>query len=354
MRIGVLRLWDLRVYASASFTPGPGTTLVLGPNGAGKSTLLEAAGLFSTLSSTRAGTLKVLLKDGCEEGGAHLETVEGASLEIRLRGGRSVLRVGGSAAPAKEFLGRFKSVLFTPEDLDLVRGEPALRRRALDDLLVQLRPRYRSVRQEFERALRQRNAALRDYLEREARLYGAPLAEAAAAVLEARRMVAEEIRPAATDLYGELAERGTLDLIYRDTSEADGRTGDDLTAHFTRIYEDSLWTDLERRRTTVGPHRDDLDVLLNGKEARWYASRGEQRSATLAFRLAELKLLPEAVLLLDDVLSELDPERRRRVFEVTEGTQTVVTATDPESIPAAAKVETVWRVEDGALEEAAL
>jgi len=353
MRIEVLRLWDLRVYASASFRPGPGTTLVVGSNGSGKSSLLEAAGLFSTLSSSRAGSLRVLVRNGCEEGGTKMETMEGGSLEVRLRGGRSVLRVGGSPAAAKDFLGRFRSVLFTPEDLDLVRGEPSLRRRALDDLLVQLRPRFRSVRQEFERALRQRNAALRDGHEREAALYGAPLAQAAASVLEARRTVAEDLRPAARELYGELAERGVLDLSYRDSSEAGERTGAELVEHFTRVYDTSLSNDLDRGRTTIGPHRDDLDVSLDDKEARWYASRGEQRSATLAFRLAELRLLPEAVLLLDDVLSELDPERRRRVFDVTAGTQTVVTSTDPETVPPAAKVESVWRVERGLLEEAA-
>jgi DNA replication and repair protein RecF len=324
MRIAVLRLWDLRIYPQAEFTPGPGTTLVIGGNGAGKSTLLEAAGLFSTLSSTRAGSLKMLVRDGCEEGGTRLETMEGSSLEIRLKAGRSTLRVGGSPSQAKDFLGRFRSVLFTPEDLDLVRGEPSLRRRALDDLLVQLRPRYRAIRQEFERALRQRNAALRDGLGAEAALYSAPLAQSAAAVLESRRAAAEDIKPAARELYVELAERGTLDLEYRDTSESDGRTGPELVEHFARLYEDSLQRDLERGRTTMGPHRDDLDVVLDGREARWYASRGEQRSATLAFRLAELKLLPDAVLLLDDVLSELDPERRRRVFEVTQGTHTVV------------------------------
>lgn len=271
MRIEVLRLWDLRVYTSASFKPGPGTTLVVGPNGSGKSSLLEAAGLFSTLSSSRAGSLRVLVRDGCEEGGTKLETMEGASLEVRLRGGRSVLRVGGSPAVAKDFLGRFRSVLFTPEDLDLVRGEPSLRRRALDDLLVQLRPRFRSVRQEFERALRQRNAALRDGHEREAALYGVPLAQAAASVLESRRAVAEEVRPAARELYGELAERGELELAYRDSSDAGERTGADLVEHFSRVYDETLANDLERGRTTVGPHRDDLDIALDGKEARWYA-----------------------------------------------------------------------------------
>lgn len=353
MGIEVLRLWDLRVYSTASFRPAPGTTLVIGSNGSGKSSLLEAAGLFSTLSSARTASLRVIVRDGCEQGGARLETVEGGSLEVRIRAGRSSLRVGGSSSAAKDFLGRFRSVLFTPEDLDLVRGEPSLRRRALDDLLVQLRPRYRAVRQEFERALKQRNAALRDGRYREAALYGAPLATTASEVLEARRAVVAKLRPAAHELYTELSERGALDLQYRDSSEADKVSGAELIAHFVDAYERSLDEDIQRGRTTIGPHRDDLEILLDGKEAKWYASRGEQRSATLSFRLAELRLLPEAVLLLDDVLSELDPERRRRVFDVTAGVQTVVTSADPEIVPPAAKVESTWRVERGQLQEVA-
>lgn len=353
MRIGVLRLVDLRNYEMAEFRPGAGTTVVVGDNGSGKSSLLEVAGMFSTLSSPRTSSLKVVVREGAEEGGAKLETTDGAGLELRIRAGRTYMKLGGSTAQAKDFLGRFRSVLFTPEDLDLVRGEPALRRRALDDLLVQMRPRYRSIRSEFERALKQRNAALRDGLEMQAQLYGEPLALSAAQVLESRRDVAEKLQPAAAEVYSELAERGSLGLIYRDSSQAPGLSGDELVAHFSRIYTELLYRDLERGRTTVGPHRDDLDIHLGGREARWYASRGEQRSATLAFRLAELRLLPEAVLLLDDVLSELDPERRRRVFETTAGAQTIVTTTDADAVPAAAKVESVWRVSDGVLEPAA-
>jgi DNA replication and repair protein RecF len=351
MRIGVLRLQDLRCYETTEFRPSEGTTLVVGSNGSGKSSLLEAAGLFSTLSSVRASSLRMLVSEGHDEGGTRLETTDGASLEVRLRNGRAVLRAGGSPVAAKEFLGRFRSVLFTPEDLDLVRGEPGLRRRALDDFIVQLRPRYRSQRSDFERALKQRNAALRDGLIAEAELYGAPLADSAAHILEARREVVERLAPAAADLYAELAEEGRLELSYHDTSEADRRTGAELVEHFTEVYAQTLPNDLDRGRTTVGPHRDDLEIVLRGREARWYASRGEQRSATLAFRLAELRLMPEGVLLLDDVLSELDPERRRRVFDVTAGAQTIVTATDPAAVPDVAKVESVWRVESGVLKE---
>jgi DNA replication and repair protein RecF len=349
--IQLLRIHDLRIYRDVEFRPAPSVTTVVGDNGSGKSSLLEAIGLFSTLSSPRAPSLKVVVREGCEEGGVRLETTDGAQLGLFVRNARTVLRIGSSPAQAKDFLGRFRSVLFTPEDLDLVRGEPSLRRRALDDLLVQMRPRYRASRQDFERALKQRNAALRDSLEMEASLYGEPLAVAAAQILEARRDVVERIRPVGAEVYAELAERGSLDLTYRDTSQSGGLSGDDLVSHLTDLYRRTLGVDLERGRTTIGPHRDDLDIAIDAREARYYASRGEQRSAALAFRLAELRLLPDAVLLLDDVLSELDPHRRRRVFDVTQGGQTIVTATDAEIVPAAAKVEAVWNVADGILEE---
>ena len=349
----VLRIQDLRNYRSAEFRPAPTTTLVIGANGSGKSSLLEAAGLFATLSSPRASSLKMLVREGCDEGGAHLEMSEGTPLEVRVKGGRAMLRSGGSVAQSKDFLGRFRAVLFTPEDLDVVRGEPALRRRTMDGLLTQLRPMYKSLHKEFERALTQRNAALRDKLEMEAELYNEPLAVGAAHVLDARRSLIGDLRPATAELYSDLAEEGTIDLVYKDSSEAGDLETPDLEEHFRRIYARTLRTDMDRGRTMIGPHRDDLDILIDGRAARWYASRGEQRSVTLAFRLAELRLLPDGVLLLDDVLSELDPERRRRVFEVSAGAQTIVTATDVESVPPAAKVESTWRVTAGELEEAA-
>jgi DNA replication and repair protein RecF len=162
----------------------------------------------------------------------------------------------------------------------------------------------------------------------------------------------EHLGPLGAKLYTDLAERGRLELTYTDTSESHGVTGQDLVARLTDLYARTIRTDLERGRTTIGPHRDDLEITLDGREARYYASRGEQRSAALAFRLAELRLLPGAALLLDDVLSELDPERRRRVFDVTQTEQTIITATDVEVVPAAAKIESTWVVADGRLQEA--
>jgi DNA replication and repair protein RecF len=350
MEVEVLRIADLRNYESAEFRPARATTVIVGSNGSGKSSLLEAAGLFSTLHSARASSLRMVVRDGMDEGGAKLETTDGASLEIRIRGGRAVLRAGSSSVAAKDFLGRFRSVLFTPEDLDLVRGEPSLRRRAIDALAVQLRPRHRAIQRDFERALRQRNAALRDGRPAVAELYSEPLAAAAAPLRDARREIVGALTGPATDLYGELAHRGVVELAYVDSSEASDRTGADLVEFLRDAYLRSVGTDFERGRTMIGPHRDDVEITLDGRPARWYASRGEQRAITLSLRLAELRLLGDAVLMLDDVLSELDPERRRRVFEVTSGVQTIVTTTDRESLPPSAKIDATWHVSNGHLE----
>src|SRR5688500_4346371 len=115
MQVKVLRLQDLRNYEAAEFRPAPTTTVVIGENGSGKSSLLEAAGLFSTLSSPRASSLMMIVREGAEEGGTKLETTQGTELEVRVKAGRTMLRIGGSVAQPKDFLGRFRSVLFTPE-----------------------------------------------------------------------------------------------------------------------------------------------------------------------------------------------------------------------------------------------
>lgn len=351
MQVVLLRLWNLRNYTEAEFRPAPGTTLVTGPNGSGKSSLLEGVALFSGLSSPRTSRLATAVREGAEQGGAHLELDEGVPLEIRIAGGRTRLRAGGAQVPSKEFLGRLRTVLFTPEDLDTVRGEPGLRRRALDGLLVQIHPWYRGVLRDYERSLRQRNAALRHGRERQASLYDGPVAAGAARVLAARRSVVEELRPVAGELYRDLAGKGRLDLSYRDTTGAEEVADDDLGAHVGRVLADRFGADVERRRTTVGPHRDDLEIEVNGRSARTYGSRGEQRTAALALRLSELRLLPEAVLLLDDVLSELDPERRERVFEVAgPDLQTIVTATDGAAVPEDIVLGGRWSVRDGVLQ----
>lgn len=351
MLIRTLRLWNLRNHGQTEFRPAAGTTLVVGPNGSGKTTLLEAGAVFATLGSPRASSLPQLVQEGAEEGGAQLEPTEGVPLEVRLRPGRTSLRAAGAGVSTRTFLGRFRAVLFTPEDLDVVRGDPGLRRRALDDLVTQLRPAYREMRRSYERALRQRNAAIRHGLASEAAVYDPALAEGAAAVLDARRDAVDRIRPAAVELYKELAGRGELDVSYRDTSQVGELRGQPLVEHLLERYRSDLGKHLERGRTTLGPHRDDVELSVDGRPARTHASRGEQRSAALALRLAELRMLPDAVLLLDDVLSELDPDRRGRVLRAAADTQTILTTTDDASVPAEAELEARWDVEAGVLRE---
>ncbi|HVL81001.1 MAG TPA: DNA replication and repair protein RecF [Actinomycetota bacterium] len=352
MAIDLLRLHNVRNYAGGEFRPDPSTTVVWGPNGSGKSTLLEAIGLFSTLGSPRTAQLSALVSHGESEGGVRLETTDATPLEVRIRAGRALLRAGGSGVHAKDFLGRFRAVLFGPEDLDMVRGEPELRRRALDDLLVQARPAHRAAKQAYDRALRQRNAALRNGHEQQARVYHAPLAAAAAQVVDARRRVVASLEPLSVSLYDELAGAGRLVIRYRCTADDQGLEGEALVDHLLAAYDRDLPVELERGMTRIGPHRDDLDLELDGHPARAFASRGEQRTVALALRLAELRLLSGSVLLLDDVMSELDPDRRRRVFKAVGGAQTIVTATEAEAIPEGVGVAATWTVQDGVLRAA--
>lgn len=352
MAIDVLRLWNMRCFADAEFQPDDAITLVCGPNGSGKSSLLESISLFSTLSSVRAGHLSMLIRHDSDEGGVRLEPDSGSLLEIRIKQGRAYLKAGGSGITSRDFLGRSKCVLFGPEDLDLVRGEPELRRRALDDLLVQLRPAYRNIRQEFERALRQRNAALRQQRGGDAAVYNAPLAASAAQVLSSRRRVVDDLSGHAADLYDDLSGKGKMSMRYKNSSDDPGLDGPELEAHLLATYESNLPVELERGTTRVGPHRDDLELYIDGHAARGYASRGEQRSVALALRLSELRLLPDAILLLDDVTSELDADRRRRVFKVAEGSQVVVTATEPDAVPDGIGIGALWTVNEGVLRAA--
>lgn len=353
MRVGVLRLFDVRNYAEAELRPGAGVTVLHGANGSGKSNLLEALGLFATLSSPRTGSLGVLVREGAEEAGMRLESDEGTSLEIRLRAGRTALRAGGSGVMARTFLGRFRAVLFTPEDLDLVRGEPDLRRRALDEMIVQLRPAYRGTRRDYDRALRQRNTALRQGRGEDAASYHRPLADAGAHILQARRELLADLAPQAVGLYESLAGKGTLGVRYRSTADERGLEGAALADHLFERYEEGLGADLERASTRIGPHRDDIELDIDNRPAKSYASRGEQRSVALGFRLAELRMLSGAVLLLDDVLSELDHDRRTRVFRtLDEGVQVIVATADRDAVPADVQVSGELRVKDGVLHAA--
>jgi DNA replication and repair protein RecF len=366
-----LSLTDFRSYREADVTLGPGVTTFQGQNGQGKTNLVEAAGYLATFGSHRVATDAPLIRQGADR--AILRGVIAAAgreslLEIEINPGRAN-RVRLNRAPAprpREVLGVLRCVLFAPEDIAVVKGDPDQRRRYLDDLLVAMRPRYAGVRADYERVLRQRTALLKSAKGRGAVPAGAlevwddHLVTAGAQLAAGRIRLVRELRPLVAACYSSVSgtERDT-GLWYRMSAEtsAASQAGDgDLAANpdaaldpepdpekLAITLREALaarrQAELERAVCLVGPHRDELELRIGGLPARGYASHGESWSLALALRLAAYQLLrssgEDPVLMLDDVFAELDSGRRDRLAElVRDAEQVLVTAAVPQDVPA--------------------
>lgn len=345
-----LRVRDVRTYVEADVELGPGLTVVAGPNGAGKTNLLEAAYLACTGRSFRQAADADIVRRGAEAGNA--------SATVRTPSGPSVFSVGVDpeaprgrrlrvdGAPVETLMdhpSRPRMSVFLPDRMVLVKGGPALRRAHLDQLLAVLRPSSLPVRRGFHEALRQRNALLSSLRGRgvdaaraadELAPWDRALAEAAAGLTAARRGTAEAIRPAATVRAQELGLSGELEISYRPRSSEDP---DEVVAALRERHTG----DLDRGFTHHGPHRDDLAVRRDGWLITRFGSQGEQRLSLLALLLGEADVIEEAsgarpVLLLDDVMSELDAERRGRLVAlIRERGQALVTVTEAAHVPGA-------------------
>lgn len=331
MRLDKLWLTDFRSYESADLPLAPGLTAILGPNGRGKTNLLEAVGWLATLSSFRGAPNDVLVRAGaasavlrCEgtverDGGEAGNAGRSVLIEAEIVGGRSRVLVNKQRLPrARDLLGHVRATVFAPEDLELVKGGPAERRRYLDDVLVSLHPRYDLVRTEADRVLRQRNALLRQVrgkLDASAELtldvFDAKLADAGEELTRLRVALVERLGPAVRGAYAAVAAganaRAAVGLAHE--SAWHGRDGG-LAEALAAARRD----DLRRGSSTVGPHRDDLALTIGGLPARSHASQGEQRSLAVSLRLGSHHVVTETVgmapvLLLDDIFSELDPQR---------------------------------------------
>lgn len=320
MRLLRLRQTNFRNLCTPIFVPGPGLTTVVGGNAQGKTNLLEAI-LLALGGELQGGTAeRITFGQGEAWLQAEIETQFGNSrLEVKLsREGREY-RLGGVPASLRELNQLPGAVLLGPDDLELVLGPPEERRRFLDLLLSRFSARYRSMLSQYGRALQQRNAVLKSGLRPrgvlgEGRLgsiqasvgiWNQELVKYGREILSLRRRMLSKLYPLAREAYRELAA-GELSLELFETTDPD---------RFLQALEDNLPEDLERGATRVGPHRDDLAILLSGREAARFASRGECRSIALALRLAEHRLLwshyEEAPLLLvDEWHSELDSRRR--------------------------------------------
>ncbi|MEU4367094.1 DNA replication/repair protein RecF [Micromonospora chersina] len=359
MYVRRLELVDFRSYERVGVDLEPGPNVLVGANGVGKTNLVEALGYVATLDSHRVATDAPLVRMGAASAVIRCAVVhEGRELLIELEivpGKANRARLGRSPARrARDVLGALRLVLFAPEDLELVRGDPAERRRYLDDLLVTRQPRYAGVRADYERVVKQRNALLRTaYLARKTggsrggdlstlAVWDTHLAHHGAELLAGRLELVAALTPHVAKAYDAVAAgRGAAGIAYRPSVELPESTTDRaaLVEALTAALTAGRSAEIERGTTLVGPHRDDLALTLGPLPAKGYASHGESWSYALALRLAGYDLLRadgiEPVLVLDDVFAELDAGRRERLAELVGGaSQLLVTCAVDDDVPA--------------------
>jgi DNA replication and repair protein RecF len=352
-----LSLLDYRSWAAADVGFEPGASVLVGPNGQGKTNLVEAIGYLATLGSHRVSGDAPLVRQGEPRSVVRAAVVrDGRELLIEMEinpGKANRARLNRSVLPrARELLGVLRTVLFAPEDLAIVRGDPSERRRFLDELLVARNPRYAGVRADYERALKQRNALLKTAgLARRGGsggdlrtldVWDGHLAEHGGELLAGRLELVTALSPYLARAYAEVAGTGGAASVSYTSS-----LGDALPPEGGRdVLSAALLAELARLRpsetdrgiTLVGPHRDDLELVIGALPARGYASHGESWSAALALKLASYDLLTadggEPVLILDDVFAELDTTRRTRLAALAgKAEQVLITAAVAADVP---------------------
>ena len=353
-----LQLRNHRNYARLDLLMEPGVNVFMGANGQGKTNLLEAVAMLALSTSPRVRREVELV--GPVAGGSRIEAeveTSGKRMEITIalnvEGDRAhrTIEVDGARRRAVDLPGHFRVTLFWPDDLGLIKAGPDQRRRFLNQLLVQIEPGYARALSGLRRILDQRNSLLKRIADGEEaqavlEVWNAELVRTGSEVAAARAKAVRELAPSAGHSHSEIGGGERLEIEYLGPPE-------DLAA----AVHNSLGDDLRRGVTSVGPHRDDLRVLLDGRDARSFGSQGQQRTAVVSLKLAEAELVTtrtgeRPVLLLDDVLSELDLERRSSLLrQVATGGQVVITAVDagsfpPDLIAGAA----VWKVEAGTVE----
>jgi DNA replication and repair protein RecF len=360
MRVARIELVDFRSYPHVDVTLDAGVSAFIGPNGQGKTNLIEAVSYVATLSSHRVATDAPLIRLGGERAIIRVAVVKDDReivVEIELQVGRSNrARLNRTPLPrSRDVLGVLRTVTFAPEDLSLIKGDPAERRRYLDELLIARAPRFAGVRHDYDRVVKQRTALLKTAAQarragrsvadlRTLDAWDAHLARIGAEILTARLELVQSIGPLVDKAYESLAgetSAGPVVMEYRSSLGADlpsGASREVVEAALLAQAAASRADELDRGVCLVGPHRDDLLLRLGPLPARGYASHGEAWAYALGLRLAAYDLLAadgaQPVLLLDDVFAELDVGRRERLAQmVRHAEQVIVTAAVPEDVP---------------------
>jgi DNA replication and repair protein RecF len=364
LRVASLQIADFRNLAEVSLRPSPRTTVLVGPNGQGKTNLLEAIFFLTTLKPLRAARLAELVRFGAERANVAAD-IEGPGglrrLAVQVDGtGRTAWLDGKPQERLDGYFEGLAAVCFAPDDLLLVKGSPEGRRRFLDRAAFNRWPAVLAEVREYLRALRSRNAALRTASADVEESFRDPLVRAGARLLVRRRDVVAELAPrvdaAFHQISGPAAPRAQLAYRPAGSLDLDGSEAE-VAARYRAALGQRAERDRERGFTSVGPHMDDLGLSLGGRAARLYGSQGQQRALVLALKIAEIEniralLGRPPLLLLDDVSSELDPEKNRFLLAYLRSLdgQAFLTTTDARLLEPAAGPDTLFlRVESGAV-----
>lgn len=361
MVIRQLKLADYRNYPCVAFSPTNGITVFHGANGAGKTNLLEAIHLCCLGRSHRTSQDRELIRQGSSSGSVQVQVMRrDGSREVKImlwaqqKRAKQIYINGKPAARIGELMGHVNCVMFSPEDLELIKDGPALRRRFMDMQLSQLRPSYFFSLQKYVSTLNQRNALLRSMAVPGANsgagqleVWDEQLAREGAVITEHRRWFAEILKKESENNYLHIS--GSKDEIFEARYVGVLSEAGKLYERMLEGLYKSRREDMRRFMTHFGPHRDDLHLTIKGQDMKNFASQGQMRTAALAMRLSQLTIMKmetgEApVLLLDDVMSELDPKRRALLLERIEGVQTFVTCTDRSDL-SGAKAQAVVEVQ---------
>lgn len=364
MRISHLELFSFRNYAEAQFEFDPHANVIYGRNGEGKTNILEAIFLLGTLRSFRSNDQRSLIQAGKEETKIKGK-IEHHGIEKNL--GLSITAGGKKASineklikKASGYLGTFYAVSFNPMDMHILQGGPQQRRQCLDRMLFNFDPLYGQELMSYYRILLQRNSALKFGIWEMVQLWWEKLCRLAAKIILKRLQFIQKLTRLTSDQYRAIAGANVDVVIQYHTdvflSNFNNITEEDLLSLLEQKQKKTYQEERRLKRSLVGPHRDDFSVTIDGNDLRKLGSQGEQRTAILAIKLSELEALEEqtglrAVVLLDDIASELDDDRRRHLFELLDKneTQIFVTTTDRRTAILPRRKAKFFHIEEGQL-----
>lgn len=366
MHVSLLSLASFRNYESLSFEPSEGLNVLVGRNAQGKSAVLEAVYLLATSKSHRTSRDMDLIKLGEPSFRIVAEVRRSArndvAVEIDLsRVEKKTVKINTVKHPKiGDIVGQLNAVIFSDTDIDMVRGEPSRRRRFLNLEIAQISPQYVYALGRYKRVLDQRNNLLKEIRIGKASIAGldawdAQLATYGSTVTARRAGFVKTLAIAASEIYAVLTDQAEqLVVSYRPNLDIeDDSSEQEIAAIHAQVLAAKREMDIGRATTHSGPHRDDVSISIDGLAAREFASQGQQRTAAIALKLAEIGLIREAagenpVVLLDDVMAELDETRRRRILDSTAGCQTMITTTHLSDVSATAlENAAVFEVEAG-------